>query len=133
TKLTHVLNDYIEVARGAQPLFRYNYAPTFDPWESRKPFMHPMQTLRGNTITCYRPHDHVWHKGLQMCMANLSGQNFWGGYSYVRGQGYVKLFNVGRMQHVAWNEITSDGDKFVLQERLTWITQANQDWIAEER
>jgi len=52
--------------------FSYNYAPTYCPFEARKPYMHPIHTLAGNPITCYRPHDHVWHKGIQMTMAVLS-------------------------------------------------------------
>jgi hypothetical protein len=114
-------------------LFRYNYAPTFDPWEARKPYLHPVNTLAGNEITCYRPHDHVWHKGIQMTMANLSGQNFWGGFSYVRDQGYVKLDNVGQMQHTQWEELSCNDSDFVLHERLKWVTAAGQPWIDEHR
>jgi hypothetical protein len=131
--LTHTLHDHIEVSHNARLLFRYNYAPSYDPWEARKPFMHPINTLAGNEITCYRPHDHVWHKGIQMTMANLSGQNFWGGFSYVRDQGYVKLDNVGRMEHRGWDEINCDGSLVVLREKLKWITAAGAEWIAETR
>jgi hypothetical protein len=133
-KLIHALNDYVEVSHRERPLFRYTYAPTFDSWEARKPFLHPIHTLAGNEVTCFRPHDHVWHKGMQMTMANLSGQNFWGGFSYVRDQGYVKLDNVGRMEHVEWEELACDGEReFVLRERLKWITAAGQEWIDERR
>src|SRR5689334_16200997 len=97
-KLLHSINEAVELHFANKLLFRYVYAPQFDPFESRKPYMHPICTLAGNEITCFRPHDHVWHKGVQMTMAHLSGQNFWGGFSYVRDQGYVKLENVGSMQ-----------------------------------
>ena len=30
-------------------------------------------------MTGYRPHDHRWHKGLQMTWTHVSGENFWGG------------------------------------------------------
>jgi hypothetical protein len=133
TKLIHALNDYVELQHRGKLLFRYNYAPTYDPWESRKPFMHPINTLAGNEITCYRPHDHVWHKGLQMTMAHLSGQNFWGGFSYVRDKGYQKLDNIGWMEHLTWDELTCDGDNVVLRHQLKWITQGNQEWLHEQR
>lgn len=129
TKLIHTLNDSVELHHNNIQLFRYVYAPTFDPWECRKPFMHPIRTLAGNEITCFRPHDHVWHKGIQMTMANLSGQNFWGGFSYVRDQGYVRLDNVGQMQHIAWDQL----DERTLQHRLNWITAAGATWIDEQR
>jgi len=138
-KLIHTLNDSIELHHNDKLLFRYTYAPTFDPWESRKPFMHPIITLAGNEITCYRPHDHVWHKGLQMTMAHLSGQNFWGGFSYVRNEGYKKLDNIGRMEHLAWDEITcTDGEQSAipavsLRHQLQWITQSKEKWIHEHR
>src|SRR6476469_9178624 len=120
TKLVHVINDFVELQLDGRPLFRYSYAPTFDPYESRKPFMHPIYTLKGNPITIYRPHDHVWHKGIQMTNAHLSGENFWGGPTYVDGKGYVKLDNVGRMQHVAWDEMTCEGEHVGLVHRLKW-------------
>jgi hypothetical protein len=132
-KLIHALGDYVEAQRKGRVLFRYNYAPSYDPWEARKPFMHPICTLGGDEITCFRPHDHVWHKGLQMTMANLSGENFWGGFSYVRGEGYVRRENIGRMEHVGWDEIRCNGDDVLLSHRLKWITQAGQEWIGEQR
>ncbi len=134
TQLVHALNDYVELRHNGTLLFRYTYVPTFDPWESRKPFMCPIYTLSGREITVYRPHDHVWHKGIQMTMACLSGQNFWGGYSWVREKKiYEKLDNVGSMKHIAWDELTCDEDRIVLRERLKWITQAGAGWINEVR
>ncbi len=96
--------------------------------------MCPIYTLSGREITVYRPHDHVWHKGIQMTMACLSGQNFWGGYSWVREKKiYEKLDNVGSMKHIAWDELTCDEDRIVLRQRLKWITQAGAGWINEVR
>ena len=122
--LTHHVNEALDLAYGDQPLFRYVYNPVMPATESPKPYFHPLYTLGGNEITCYRPHDHLWHKGLQMTMAHLSGENFWGGGSYVHGQGYVQLPNNGRMEHQAWTEMTLTDSALTLQERLAWITLA---------
>ncbi len=132
-QLIHVLHDHIELRYQGRPLFRYVYEPVTDPVESPKPYFHPMYTLAGNEITLFRPYDHVWHKGLAMTVAHLSGQNFWGGPTFVRDQGYVQLDNNGRIQHQAWEMIQCQEGQITLRERLTWITARGERWIAEER
>lgn len=62
-----------------------------------------MRTLVGNEVTLFRPHDHVWHKGIAMTWAQLSGQNVWGGPTYLRDQDYVQLPNNGRVEYRAWD------------------------------
>jgi hypothetical protein len=78
-----------------------------------------------------RPHDHPWHTGLAMTSANLSGENFWGGPTFVRDRGYAWLENQGRIKHQAWKEIQS-GDSSI-KELLTWISHEEETWIEEER
>lgn len=131
--VTHQLNDALTLAYAGQPLFHYVYNPDTPPNESPKPYFHPIYTLGGNLVTNFRPHDHVWHKGLCMTITHLSGQNFWGGPTYVHGEGYVQQHNNGRMQHAAWEtiECTEEGAHF--QERLTWITLAGETWVDETR
>lgn len=116
----------------AVDLGRYVAEPDTPEVESRKPFMHPMRTLRGDLVSAYRPWDHPWHKGLQMTWSEVSGQNFWGGKTYVDGE-YVWLDNVGRMQHESYDRAEIiDGAAHVVQ-RLSWITAAGQTWVAERR
>lgn len=135
--LTHTLHDAVELRHrdgGSDvSLFRYVYEPRMAARESPKPYFHPLRTLAGNEVTAYRPHDHVWHKGLMLTSAQLSDQNFWGGPSYVHGQGYVQLDNNGRMEHREWVEMHCEDTAVVLDERLAWITAAGETWIAEER
>ena len=139
-KLTHdEKGSVVGLHHGEVELFAYNYAPTYDPWESRKPYFHPVRSLAGNVVTGYRPHDHVWHKGIQMTSAHLSvpgdpvGQNFWGGNTYVHGKGYIEVDNVGRQQHEEWEKLEADGETAVLAHRLTWITAKDVPWLAERR
>jgi len=123
---------------GVQPLFTYVYMPDMPQSESPKPYFHPINTLGGNEISCYRPYDHLWHKGLQLTMAHLStptarAQNFWGGGSYVHGQGYVQLPNNGSMEHQAWITVDLADDTATLRHNLAWITEAGDHWLSETR
>lgn len=133
TTVTHTLHDAIEVSYQDQTLFKYVYESKNPTRESPRPYFHPLKTLSGNNISLFRPYDHLWHIGLTMCIANLSGENFWGGPTYVRDKGYVQLANNGRIQHSAWQEITCEDEKVHCHEQLKWITQAGETWFDETR
>ncbi|MBA2294231.1 MAG: PmoA family protein [Actinobacteria bacterium] len=131
--LADTADECVEVLWGQLPLFTYVYRVDAPRSESPKPYLHPVRTLSGDVITGFRPEDHVWHKGVQMTAPNLSGQNFWGGGTYVHGSGYVDLPNNGTMEHVEWKELETDGTAARLVERLTWRTAAGEVWIEERR
>jgi Methane oxygenase PmoA len=130
--LTHRLHDSLELHYQGQTLFRYVYEPNDGPMESPRPYFHPLRTLQGNEVTVLRPYDHLWHKGLSMTAANLSGQNFWGGPTYIRDTGYVQLDNNGRIKHREWQELSCDTMMHGV-ERLEWITSDGIRWLDEER
>lgn len=132
-RLLHSLDDCVELRYGDGVLFRYVYVPRTQAVESPRPYFHPLKTLAGNEVTIFRPHDHPWHAGLSMTSANLSGQNFWGGPSYVAGKGYVSLPNNGRVEHTGWEKLVYKAGKCVLHERLRWVTEAGEVWIEEKR
>lgn len=125
---THLLGRHVELRSRDRLLFRYVYAPDVPQVESPRPYFHPLRTLAGDTVTIFRPHDHRWHHGLSMTSANLSGENFWGGATYVDGRGYTQLPNNGSTRHEAWEAMEP-----LLVERLAWITEAGQRWIEETR
>jgi hypothetical protein len=129
-RLVHDLDRALALERDGVTLFRYVYRPDTPALESPKPYFHPVHTLRGNLVTAFRPHDHVWHKGMAMTAAHLSGQNFWGGPTYVRDQGYVQLENNGTVEHLEWEEI---GSELSMHERLRWLTADGAPWLREER
>lgn len=104
-----------------------------DPYESPKPYLHPLRTLSGALVSAYRPNDHRWHKGIQMTISHLSGQNFWGGHSYVRDRGYTRLDNIGRMRHDAFDLVDVSPTELTLRETLTWLTSTGEHWVAERR
>lgn len=131
--LTHTFDDRVRVTRAGRTLFEYVYMPTEPANESPKPHLHPLCTLKGNPVTIYRPHDHVWHVGVMMTNAALSGQNFWGGSTYVRDEGYRRLNNVGRQQHTEWLDMRAEDEAVALEHRLAWVTVDEQRWIDERR
>ncbi len=131
--LTDAPDGYLDVRFGEAPLFRYVYQPDTPQIEAPRPYFHPLYTLAGNVVTGFRPADHAWHHGLSMTVAYLSGENFWGGPTYIRDQGYTQLANNGRQVHDTWEEITHTPQRIALAERLTWITQRGDRWIDELR
>ena len=121
-------DDSLVVSAGDVDLFRYVHRPSTPAFEGPKPYLHPVRSLAGDVVTAFRPHDHRWHKGVQMTATDVSGENFWGGVTYVRDQGYVVLPNVGTMRH---EEFDVDGTRIT--ERLSWFTEAGERWVGETR
>ncbi|MGX1566674.1 DUF6807 domain-containing protein [Streptomyces sp. NPDC055506] len=134
-RVTHTHGEDIAVtSAGGTEILRYVYRPDPDPFESRKPYAHPVRTLSGRTVTGYRPNDHRWHKGLQMTSSHLSGQNFWGGNCYVHGQGYLPLpERVGSMRHDGFQDFTVEDDRLAFTENLTWVENGGEEWAREVR
>ncbi|CAG6391226.1 PmoA family protein [Streptomyces cocklensis] len=116
-------------AAGVQ-LLRYVHAGDPEPSQAPKPYLHPLRTTAGEVVTDYRPADHLWHKGLALTASHVSGQNFWGGGTYVReAGGYVDLDNHGTMRHDGFDAIGTG--RFA--ERLTWLSGAGEPWVGERR
>ncbi len=86
------------------------------PASSPRPYLHPIRTLAGVTVSDTHPADHDWHCGLSFTMQDVNRVNFWGGRTYVRGQGYTWLGDQGRIEHVRFDE-TAPGR---LVEELRW-------------
>ncbi|MDN3295219.1 PmoA family protein [Streptomyces ficellus] len=132
-RIVHAHGDHVSVSVGAVELLRYVYRPEAA-WEAPKPYIHPLRTLAGHTVTDYRPNDHRWHKGLQMTASHLSGQNLWGGNTYVRGEGYRALpERVGSMAHRCFDELSGRDGRVTLTERLTWHPYSGELWAEELR
>ncbi|ARQ67940.1 PmoA family protein [Streptomyces marincola] len=133
-EVTHTHGERFAVRAGGVELLSYVYRPDPDPFESRKPYVHPLRTLGGRLVSGYRPNDHRWHKGLQMTASHLSGQNFWGGNCYVHGEGYQRLpERVGSMRHDGFPQVEASGERFELAEDLTWVENGGAEWARERR
>src|SRR5690606_20017320 len=118
-------------------LLRYVYQPWDPQLESPRPYFHPVRTLGGDVVSLYRPHDHVWHKGIALSLPNVANgagtQSFWGGTLYLRGQGDAQLDNAGSMRHAGFTALRAEPDGVGVGERLTWVTQAGETWFDERR
>jgi hypothetical protein len=126
--ITRQDDEALTASVGDVEIFRYVHRPSTPAFEGPKPYLHPVRTLAGDVVTAFRPHDHRWHKGVQMTATDVSGENFWGGVTYVRDRGYAALSNVGTMRH---EEFEVDGARF--DERLSWFTEEGERWVGESR
>ncbi|ONK16116.1 PmoA family protein [Streptomyces sp. MP131-18] len=131
----HTHGDRITVAADGTEILAYVYRPDPEAFESRKPYAHPLRTLAGHLVSGYRPNDHRWHKGLQMTASHLSGQNFWGGNSYLGPDtGYRRVpERVGSMRHDAFPRLEATDERVDLTEELTWISNGGEEWARERR
>jgi hypothetical protein len=113
-------------------LAEYVMRPSDPQLESPRPYFAPLRTLAGDVVTDLRPADHVWHKGLSWSLPVVGDENFWGGPSYRRGQGYVQLPNNGRQRHLGFDRL-DDGPRARVTERLDWITEDGRTLFDETR
>lgn len=81
-------------------LFRYVFRPRDAQEKSPRPYLHPVRTLAGDTVSLYRPDDRVWHKGTAL-----------------------SLPNVGSMVHGSFDTAEVKDDVVTLGERLTWVPE----------
>ncbi|MGH3880245.1 MAG: PmoA family protein [Actinophytocola sp.] len=123
----------LRFSHGDTELARYVYEPTEVQLESPRPYLHPLRTLAGDVVSLYRPHDHVWHKGIAWSLPNVSDSsgtaNFWGGPTYRRGRGYEQLPNNGSTRHLSFDSVTADR----VTESLAWETEQGERWFTEAR
>ncbi|WP_290060983.1 PmoA family protein [Amycolatopsis solani] len=132
-ELAEADDSRVRVHLGELVLAEYVIAPPTPAGDSPKPYLHPLRTTAGEVVTAVRPHDHPWHNGLQFTMAHLSGENFWGGRTYVRGRGYTPLGNHGGVGHVRWESLVSAPGHCELRHELAWHTAAGRRWLTEHR
>jgi hypothetical protein len=123
----------LAVSYRGRSLLRYVYRPWDAQLESPRPYFHPLSTLGGDVVSLYRPHDHVWHKGLALSLPNVGPANFWGGVTYTRGHGYQQLPNDGAMVHKDFEEISATDQAVRVAHRLDWITEQGETWFDELR
>ena len=130
-------DDRVLLTASDAVLAEYVHRPTDVRLESPRPYFSPIRTLRGETVSLYRPDDHVWHKGIAWSLPVVGDENFWGGPTFVSGQGYVQLPNNGTQQHRSFAgraDAASDaGAPARLEETLDWVTEAGETVFEERR
>lgn len=131
--ITHEIDHEIVVRDGDIELFRYVYVPDNPQLESPRPYIFPLRTRAGHDVGLYRPHDHVWHKGLSWSLPVVNSENFWGGPTYVRDTGYVQLDNNGTQAHRRFTELSRTDDRAIIEHELDWTGQSGRPYFAETR
>ncbi|WP_438854232.1 DUF6807 domain-containing protein [Agromyces sp. M3QZ16-3] len=134
-------DDRLMIHADGEVLAEYVFRPDHPTFESPRPYLSPIRTLGGETVSLYRPHDHVWHKGIAWSLPVVGDENFWGGPTFVRGEGYVQLPNNGEQRHVAFETGEADAPAAGtandgvarIRERLDWVTQAGETIFHEVR
>ncbi|MEV3923654.1 DUF6807 family protein [Actinomadura coerulea] len=96
--------------------------------DAPRPHLHPVRTLGGTVVTESRPDDHVHHLGAGVAISDVDGVNFWGGSTYVRGEGPRMLADHGRQRRRSLRP--ADGGH---REELDWTGPDGTVVAAEER
>ena len=86
---------------------RYNLNDSF------KPFIHPLNTPTGRTVSCASPHDHKHHKGLMYALRTAE-VNFWEEVSTQPGE------QVGRQRPQGFTTVAESGEEVGFTEQLCW-------------
>lgn len=111
------------------PVADYVSGSELDPILSPRPYLHPVATLGGRLVTDARPADHQWHLGISVALPDVGGWNFWGGRTFLRGQGYVWREDHGRIEHAGFEQLGDDG----FTERLRWLSPHGELLLTERR
>ncbi|MDW4907226.1 PmoA family protein [Streptomyces sp. ADMS] len=115
--MTQMPNESLVLRVAGRPVGRYTGRPELPPRHAPRPYLHPVTTLAGTAVTELSPADHTHHLGVGVAVPDVEGHNFWGGRTYVRGQGPTELDNHGAQRHTAYQ--LRDPDGFV--EELRWM------------
>ncbi len=102
-----------------RPVARYVVRPELAPDLSPRPHLHPVTTLAGRPVTELSPADHPHHLGAGVAVPDVAGRNFWGGRTFVRGQGPTELDNHGVQRHQGFKLRDPDG----LVEDIVWTAR----------
>ncbi|TDD14238.1 PmoA family protein [Nonomuraea diastatica] len=95
---------------------------------SPRPYLHPVRTLGGRTVTDAAPDSHSHQYGISVAFPDIDGCNFWGGRTFVAGHGPAWLNNHGQEVHRRWLRRAGSG----LAHLLDWVG-ADESVLLRER
>jgi methane monooxygenase PmoA-like len=110
-------------------LARYVWEPDLPLAFAPRPFLHPVKTPRGTTVTELMPASHRHHAGVSVAVPDVDGVNFWGGRTFIAGHGPAWLDNQGIQQHERWLDQRPD----TLVQVLRWLSPAGDALLTEQR
>lgn len=119
------------LAAGEARLARYREGASMADVHAPRPHLHPVRSLSGTRITAASPADRRHHHGLSIALPDVAGTNFWGGRTYVPGDGMRVLGDHGRQ--VRLSAEVAEGRPSRLVERLEWQGREGEVLLDEER
>lgn len=123
-------SDGWALTAGEQPLTRYVDGGAMPAVHSPRPHLHPLHSLAGVAMTQTTPTDHRHHYGVSMAVPDVNGTTYWGGRTFVRGQGPTLLANQGR-QLTDSAEVVDGGA--TLSSQVRWTDERGRDQLVERR
>jgi hypothetical protein len=114
---------------GDQTVAEYSWRPDLPAATSPRPYLHPVRTLAGTTVSELMPTSHLHHLGVSLAVADVDGHNFWGSRTFVAGHGPAWLNNHGTQEHVHWLQRTSTR----LRHSLRWMSVEREQLLTERR
>jgi len=96
---------------------------------SPRPYLHPVRSLAGVTVTDHLPADHPWHLGAGIALQDVNGTNFWGGKTYTRAAGRYEE----RQDHGRIIEVSATSGPTLLNQELSWQAADGTELLRERR
>jgi hypothetical protein len=125
-----VLADRSAVLRvNGRDVAEYVWRPDLPLSSSPRPYLHPVRTLAGRTVTDAVPDSHPHQLGISVAAPDVDGRNFWGGRTWVAGHGPAWLDNHGTQRHHRWLRQTSTD----LTHTLCWVDPRQTTLLRERR
>ncbi|WP_138945124.1 DUF6807 family protein [Plantibacter sp. M259] len=124
----HPISPELTARLGDRDVLVLHDGSGLEPTDAPRPFAHPVTSLGGTVVTESAPDDHPHHVGLSMAVADVDGVSYWGGRTYVAGQGSTMLDNHG-VQRVTETEV----DAGVLRQSLDWVGRDGTTQLRESR
>jgi hypothetical protein len=101
---------------------------------SPRPYLHPVRTLGGVTVTDHLPADHPWHLGAGIALQDVNGINFWGGKTYTRAAArYQERPDHGRIVQLSATSAPGSRDGDSVQQELSWQAPDGSELVRERR
>ena len=113
---------------GSTVVAQYEEGATVDSVLSPRPFLDNVVSRAGTPLTVTEPTDHPHHLGVSLAIPDVNGTSYWGGRTYVRGEGSIMVPNHGRQRR---DRLSIDGHS--LHERLSWVDHTGTTQLVEVR
>jgi hypothetical protein len=125
----HVTDSARDLDVDGRALARYVWEPELPLAYAPRPFLHPVKTPAGTTVTALTPASHPQHLGVSIALPDVDGANFWGGRTFIPGHGPAWLDNQGVQRHERWLEERADR----LAHTLRWLSRGGETLLTEQR